>query len=83
MTVEEFETIRLIDYEGCDQEEAAENMGIARSTVQRIYNTARRKMADSLINGKLLRIEGGTYRLCEYGDGQCPNCRRRRRGRGD
>lgn len=79
MTVEEYEAMRLIDHEGFDQEEAAKNMGIARSTVQRIYNDVRGKIADSLVNGKILFIRGGNYRLCEFGDGRCPYCRQRRR----
>ena len=79
MTVDEYECIRLIDLKGCTQEECAERMTIARSTVQMIYNEARRKMADSLVNGKLLHIQGGTFRLCD-GNGCCPaaECRRRK-----
>lgn len=79
MTVDEYETIRLIDLENCTQEECAERMNIARSTVQMIYNEARRKMADSLVNGKPLFIAGGNYRLCD-GTGCCPagECRRHR-----
>ena len=50
MTVEEYETIRLIDLEGLTQEECAESMNVARTTVQRIYNDARRKLAHSLVN---------------------------------
>jgi predicted DNA-binding protein (UPF0251 family) len=65
MSIEEYETIRLIDLQGFMQEEAAEQMNIARTTVQRIYNDARKKLAESLVNEKVLRIEGGDYRLCE------------------
>ena len=64
MSIEEYETIRLIDLQGFMQEEAAEQMNIARTTVQRIYNDAREKLAQSLVNGKVLRIEGGDYLLC-------------------
>lgn len=67
MTVEEYETIRLMDLEGLNQEECAGVMGVARSTVQRIYDDSRKKLADSLVNGKVLKIEGGDYKLCsEY-----------------
>ncbi|AHF08727.1 DUF134 domain-containing protein [Dehalobacter restrictus] len=65
MLVDEYETIRLIDLQGFTQEECAEQMHIARTTVQRIYNDARKKMAESLVNGKVLRIEGGDYELCK------------------
>ncbi len=65
MSVEEYETIRLIDYESYTQIECAEHMHIARTTVQRIYNDARKKIADAIVNGKLLKIKGGDYRLCD------------------
>ncbi len=61
MTVEEYESIRLMDLEGLNQEKCAEVMGIARSTIQRIYDDARKKLADSVVNGKILKIEGGDY----------------------
>jgi predicted DNA-binding protein (UPF0251 family) len=75
MTVDEYETIRLIDWEGFNQEECAQQMNIARTTVQGIYVKARQKLADSLVNGKLLIIEGGEYRLCDDQDSACgPGC---------
>ncbi len=77
MTVDEYETIRLIDLEGFNQEECAKQMNIARTTVQGIYIEARRKLADSLVNGKVLIIEGGEYRLCEGPLNACGRaCRR-------
>ena len=83
MTVEEYETIRLIDLEGFTQEECAEQMNIARTTVQRIYNDARKKLSESLVNGKVLRIEGGDYKLCDGLEKSCGcgGCRRHRCGR--
>lgn len=84
MTVDEYETIRLIDLEGFTQEESAEQMNIARTTVQRIYNDARKKLAESLVNGKVLRIEGGDYKLCDGLEKSCGcgGCPKHRCGRG-
>lgn len=72
LTLDEFETIRLLDREGLSQEEASLQMGVARTTVQRIYGNARRKLADMLVRGLPLRIEGGDCRLCG-GDSLCPS----------
>jgi uncharacterized protein len=82
MTVEEYETIRLIDLEGMMQEECAERMNVARTTVQRIYNDARKKLAESLVNGNILRIEGGDYKLCDEDDQffPCGRCNKHRHG---
>lgn len=67
MTVEEYETIRLIDLEGKTQQECSERMEVARTTVQGIYDVARKKLADALVNGKHLHIGGGDYELCASG----------------
>ena len=71
MTVDEYETIRLIDLEEFTQEECSDQMNIARTTVQRIYNDARKKLAESLVKGKVLRIEGGDYKLCDGLEKSC------------
>jgi predicted DNA-binding protein (UPF0251 family) len=63
LSVEELEAIRLKDVEGLQQEECAERMRISRPTFHRVLESARRKVADSLINGKALRIEGGNFAL--------------------
>lgn len=77
MTVDEYETIRLIDLEGFTQVECAEQMNVARTTIQGIYIEARKKLAESLVNGKILIIEGGEYKLCDgSGNGCGRGCRR-------
>ncbi|MPW25635.1 DUF134 domain-containing protein [Alkalibaculum sp. M08DMB] len=83
MTVEEYETIRLIDLEGLTQEECSEKMQVARATVQNIYKDARSKIAESLVNGNILKIEGGDYKLYSENErvNSCGRCRRNRCGR--
>jgi predicted DNA-binding protein (UPF0251 family) len=62
LTVDEFEAVRLADYEGLYQEKAAEKMGISRPTFGNIVESARKKIADALVNSRAIRIEGGVYR---------------------
>ncbi len=83
MKVDEYETIRLIDFEGFTQEECAQQMDIARTTVQGIYMEARKKLSDVLVNGKDLHIQGGKYTLCDEDreKGCTRGCMRHRRGR--
>lgn len=71
MTVDEYETIRLIDNEGYTQEECAQQMNVARTTVTGIYAQARRKLARALVEGLRLVISGGEYRLCGDQGGVC------------
>lgn len=61
LSVEELEAIRLKDQEALQQEECARIMGISRPTFHRVLGSARGKIADALITGKAIRIEGGNF----------------------
>lgn len=63
MSVEEAEALRLKDLEGLEQEQGAEKMNVSRPTFQRILAAARHKVADALLNGKAIRIEGGNFEV--------------------
>ena len=63
LTVDEYESIRLVDKEGVSQAECGVYMNVSRATAQRIYASARRKLADALVDGLPLQIEGGDYQL--------------------
>jgi uncharacterized protein len=63
LSVEEAEALRLKDLEGLEQEEGAKRMNISRPTFQRILTSARQKIADAILNGKAVRIEGGNYEI--------------------
>jgi predicted DNA-binding protein (UPF0251 family) len=63
LTLDEFEAIKLADFEGLYQEQAAVKMDISRQTFGRIIDSAHRKIADVLINGKALKIAGGEVRV--------------------
>lgn len=65
LTVDEYEVLRIVDYEKKTHEECALLMDIARTTVTEIYESARYKVADAIINGKRLLIAGGNYRFCD------------------
>ena len=76
MSVEELEAIRLSDFEGLDQETAAKMMAVSRHTYGRILASARSMVAEALVTGKALKIDGGVYEFRGMGR------RRRRRGGG-
>lgn len=63
LSVEEAEAIRLKDLEGLEQEECSQRMHISRPTFHRVLGSARKKVAESLINGKAIRIDGGNFEM--------------------
>ena len=65
---DEAEALRLADLEGLYQETAARSMGVSRQTFGRIVESARRTVADAILNGKALRVEGGAISISEQGD---------------
>jgi predicted DNA-binding protein (UPF0251 family) len=67
LSVDEFEAIRLKDKEGLEQKEAGEKMGVSQPTFHRILESARKKVADAIVDGKKIHIEGGEYMAEEKG----------------
>jgi predicted DNA-binding protein (UPF0251 family) len=65
LSVEEAEAIRLKDLEALEQEACAVKMHVSRPTFHRILESGRRKLADALINGKAIQIEGGNFELVQ------------------
>ncbi len=73
LLLEEFEAIRLKDYEDLTQEEAAEKMKISRPTFTRLYDLTRKKIAKAFIEGKSIVIDGGDYITDDYWY-RCKDC---------
>ena len=71
LTLDEYEAIRLVDLEGLTHSQCAERMEVSRTTVTEIYESARRKVALCIVEGRRLVIGGGNYRLC---DGSASGC---------
>lgn len=71
--VEELEAMRLKDIEELNQEECAERMHVSRQTFQNIVDSARKKLAIALIEGKAINISGGNYtrNVCQF---KCLSC---------
>lgn len=74
LSLDGLEALRLGDVEGMYHEEAAERMGVSRATFGRIIKEARCTVASALLNGKALRIEGGTIQMIEKRKFQCTDC---------
>jgi predicted DNA-binding protein (UPF0251 family) len=74
LTVDECEAIRLADLEGLYQEQAAEKMTVSRQTFGRIIESAHKKVAEALVKGKALKIEGGEIDMLEMRKFRCSDC---------
>lgn len=87
LSIEEVEALRLKYLENLEQVEGAKRMGVSRPTFQRVMASAHKKVADAILNGKAIRIEGGNYHLssiirhCRQGhswagqdNSRCPEC---------
>ena len=77
LKVDEFEAIRLADFLSMSQEDAAEKMGISRATFGRIHESGRKKIAECLVDGKELSIDGGVYIVNNKRTFECWDCRHR------
>ena len=69
LSLEEFEAIRHIDFEGLDQSQAAEIMNVSRQTFGRILNAGRFNLSKALVNAHRLKVEGGCYKIHGHGNG--------------
>ena len=69
LTVDEFEAVRLKDLEDLDQEKAAKKMNISQPTFHRLIKSARKKIADAIVKGKAIKIEGGVFKMVGFGRG--------------
>ena len=74
LTVDELEAIRLADLEGLYQEQAAEKMKVSRQTFGRIIESAHKKVAEALVKGKALKIEGGEFEMAAVRKFKCYGC---------
>jgi len=70
LTTDEFEALRLSDFTGLSQKEAAKSMRISQQTFSRILRRARKLIADGIVNGKIIRIQGGSYVISTRKDTQ-------------
>ena len=75
LSVDEYEAIRLADLEALYQEQAAERMGVSRQTFGRIIESAHKKVAEALVKGRALKIEGGAIEASSAKRFSCCACR--------
>lgn len=76
LSFEELEVIRLVDVEGMGQGDAGKKMKVSQSTLSRLLGSARKKLADAVVNGQAIKIEGGNFKMVQ------PSGRGFGRGRG-
>ncbi len=76
LTLDEFEALRLADFEELYQEDAAEKMNVSRQTFGNIIKSARKKISEALITGKAICIEGGDVTILNK---PCPRCKKNRK----
>ena len=74
LTVDEFEAIRLADLDSLYQEQAAQKMKVSRPTFGRIIESAHKKVAEALVKGKVLKIEGGEFEMASIRKFKCYDC---------
>ena len=74
LTVDELEAVRLADLDGLYQEQAAEKMNVSRQTFGRIIESAHKKVAEALVKGKALKIEGGEFEMASVRKFKCDDC---------
>ena len=77
LSLDEFETIRLLDHEGLNQEACAVRMGVARTTVTAMYESARKKLVGAIVEGKRLCIAGGNIRIDREQNPACAELKRK------
>jgi len=71
LTIDEYEAVRLKDFEGIEQTKAAKKMQISQPTFNRLLTSARKKISDAIVNGKAIKIEGGDFKMAKpLGRGQ-------------
>ena len=76
LTLDEYEALRLADFEELYQEDAAEKMNVSRQTFGNIVKSARKKIAEALVKGKAICIEGGDVTILNK---PCPRCKKNRK----
>ncbi len=75
LTMDELESIRLADLKGMYQEEAAGKMNVSRQTLGNILASAHKKIADCIVNGKMIKIQGGNIELLKERSFNCYDCK--------